>query len=561
MWSFLRIIMLVALMSLFNKEADSQKKLTAAQWQFDIKYLQNLIHSQYKNLFYNVTAKQFDSAVAVMHKRIPSLTEDEIKVEFFRLVAMFKIGHTYVRMKAGENPDSLYSPFRILPLNVYPFSDGLYIRQVHEKYKEALGGKVIKIGDDPVDKALEKLRFVVPCENEQLFKAELQFFIRVPEFLQALKISRSSDAVVFTYLKNGEIKTITIEAEAYPDYKHHLDMNPLSGWTDAYAEYNKPSSVLWMKEPDKFRYFEYLEKEKILYVRHSAVVQEGNETIEEFFNRVFQFADTHEVDKFVLDIRLNGGGNNYFNKPVITGIIGLKKINRYGHFFVVLGEATFSAAQNLTNELEKYTECIFVGQPTSENVNFWGDTKTEVLPNSKLNLRLSWLWWQNMDPRDDRKYTAPQLAAGLSFDNYISGFDSAMYVIQNFKDEKPIDEKLKELVLNGNFEEARQTALQYKQNPLHRFIGSELETKLNDNGYLLMMSGKIKEGSDLLLIQILLFPESINAYDSYAESLLNLGKKDEAIKYYKIAVSKDPKGLTFAGTNSKKMLSKLQQTH
>ncbi len=30
----------------------------------------------------------------------------------------------------------------------------------------------------------------------------------------------------------------------------------------------------------------------------------------------------------VLDVRLNGGGNNYLNKPVVTGIIESKKINQ-----------------------------------------------------------------------------------------------------------------------------------------------------------------------------------------------------------------------------------------
>ena len=53
-----------------------------------------------------------------------------------------------------------------------------------------------------------------------------------------------------------------------------------------------------------------------------------------------------------------------------------------------------------------------------------------------------------------------------------------------------------------------------------------------------------------------LFPESANVYDSYAESWWKLGNKEEAIKFYKIAISKDPNGVT--GENAKKILEQIQ---
>ncbi|MBC7875447.1 MAG: hypothetical protein H7Y01_15710 [Ferruginibacter sp.] len=525
-----------------------------AEWRSDLRYFQQLIHSKYSNLFYNLTAQQFDNAVAGIDKKIGHLTDVQMNVEFAKLVAMFKVGHTAVRQRAGTGND-LTPWVHPVPVRFYLFSDGLYIKSIDAKYKEAAGGKVIKIGNTDAATALEKIRPAIAFENEQGFKNMIQFYLNLPEFLEAVGIIDDPGKVSITYLKEGKENSVTLLAENMPAPAGHGPASAANSWVDAYER--KANIPLWLKEPGKLRYFEYLPESKTVYVKHSAVQDEPGETIADFFAKVFRFVDSNDVDKFILDIRLNGGGNNYLNKSVITGIIQAKKINRKGHLFIITGKATFSAAQNLTNELEKYSEAIFVGEPTSENVNFFGDTRTEILPNSKLNVNLSWLWWQNLDPRDKRQWTAPQLAADLSFEDYQKGIDPAMEVIKNYKPEGSIDEKLRNLVVAGKYDEAVAAARAYLENPLHRYYKNDLETKVNDFGYRLMNQNKFQEANKVLYMNVQLFPESANVYDSYAESWWKLGNKEEAVKYYKIAISKDPNG--FTGDGARNMLKQLQE--
>ncbi|MEO7923164.1 MAG: hypothetical protein ABIR30_05755 [Chitinophagaceae bacterium] len=521
-------------------------------WRSDLRYFQQLIHSKYPNLFYNITAQQFDSAVERIDKKIGDLNDVQMNIEFSKLVALFKIGHTAVRQRAGTG-DALIPWVHPAPLRFYLFSDGLYIKNIDPRFKEAAGGKVIRIGNTDAAIALEKIKPAIAFENEQGFKNMIQYYLHLPEFLHATGIIDQVHQVPVTYLKDDIQKTILLPAEDMPAAMGH-GPDATNNWPDAFEGANRP---LWMKEPDRLRYFEYLKDSKTVYVRHSAVQDESNETIAAFFAKVFRFIDSNVVDKFVLDIRLNGGGNNYLNKPVITGIIQSKKINQRGHFFIITGKATFSAAQNLTNELEKYTEAIFVGEPTSENVNFFGDTRTEVLPNSKLNINLSWLWWQNLDPRDKRKWTAPQLATDMSSDEYKKGIDPAMDAILAYKEQGAIDVQLRELVLAGKYEEAVSKARKYLEDPLHRYYKAGLENKVNEFGYRLMNQGKFQEANKVLNINVQLFPESANAYDSYAESWLKLGNKEEAIKNYQVAISKDPHGVT--GENARNMLKQIQE--
>jgi tetratricopeptide (TPR) repeat protein len=252
---------------------------------------------------------------------------------------------------------------------------------------------------------------------------------------------------------------------------------------------------------------------------------------------------------------LNGGGNNYLNKAIITSIIASKKINQPGKFFCIIGRRTFSAAQNLTNELEKYTEVTFVGEPTAENVNFYGDTRVETLPNSKLQASLSWMWWQNLDPRDSRKATSPSLAVEMSFNDYRDNIDPVVNTIFNAEKARPLVPTLKAMIASGKKEEALAFAIDYKKDPQHRYLLDRMEPDINQEGYN-MMTTNPGDASTLFEINTKLFPESANAFDSYAESFMYMGRNEEAIKYYQMAIAKDKEGIT--AENSKKMIEKMK---
>ena len=61
--------------------------------------------------------------------------------------------------------------------------------------------------------------------------------------------------------------------------------------------------------------------------------------------------------------------------------------------FTIIGRSTWSATQFLVNEMEKYTNTLFVGEPTGGKVNSYGDSRKIILPNSGITVRVSTLWW------------------------------------------------------------------------------------------------------------------------------------------------------------------------
>ena len=81
------------------------------------------------------------------------------------------------------------------------------------------------------------------------------------------------------------------------------------------------------------------------------------------------------------------------------------------------------------------------------------------------------------------------------------------------------------------------------------------EQILNRNGYDLMGAGKLQQARDLLYVNMKMYPQSANAYDSYAEACLKAGDKAEALTYYRRALAMDP-----MNSNAAAIIAELEKT-
>ena len=67
------------------------------------------------------------------------------------------------------------------------------------------------------------------------------------------------------------------------------------------------------------------------------------------------------------------------------------------------------------------------------------------------------------------------------------------------------------------------------------------EPELNTLGYRIMRAGKVKEAVEVFKLNVEMFPNASNTYDSLAEAYMNLDQRDLAISNYKKAIELDPK--------------------
>ncbi len=526
-----------------------QSKLTTEDWQSDLRFLQQTVHKDYSFLFKNVTATHWNKEVEKLYTAMPGIQEHERMAGLARLVAMFKYGHTDIGWR--ESPIK----YQVIPLSFYWFSDGVYVEGADKKYPELIGARLLKVEGMPVAEVLAALKPLVPAENDQYYKAYGLDFLVVPQALHAQRITTSlKNVITYSFERNGRVFEKQVPAmDAFRFPRKYGYVNNTAGWISSRDQSTTP---LYLKNLDRICYFEYLPQQKTVYVRQSQVQDDEQESLTQFYKKVFDFVDKNDVEKLVLDFRLNGGGNNYKNKPVVTGIIENKKINKPGKLFVILGRRTFSACQNLVNELHNYTNALFVGEPTAENINFYGDNRRIELPHTKVPVYLSFAWWQDKPQWENAPWLAPQLAVEMSFEQYKNNQDPVLQSCLDFSDKDPVLDpmaRLRTLFEAGELVKLEEEARKMVSNPGYKYVN--FEEKINRSGYDLLNSKRIEPALFVFQLNTKLFPESPNAWDSLAEAYWNANQKDKAIEYYNKVITMDPKGL--AGDNAKAMLEKI----
>jgi len=525
-------------------------KVEAEKWLEDLRYMAQEMPKRHKNLFHTMTRQQFDVAVRKLHGRIPLLTRHQIIVEMARIVAMVGDGHTGIR---GFLNDSKVA-FRYYPIALYLFKDGLFVYAADPQYAGASGSRVIKIGNASAEEAINAVKDLVFRDNKMTVKERVPLLLTTPEVLNAVGLIEDMEKARFVIERQGkqetiELKPINAQKPNNNNWALGQRFSKLSNWVDARS--NSLPTPLWLKSPENYFWFEYLEDSRTMYVQYNEVANKDDESVAEFAKRLFAFADSHPVDRFVLDLRWNTGGNNYLNKSLLLGIIKSNKIDQRGKLFTIIGRRTFSASQNLVNDLENYTNTLFVGEPTAGNPNFYGDPTSIVLPNSEITVRVSTLWWQDLDSRDTRKWTGPHIAVELSSEDYFTNNDPAMKTILNYVPKKELAESLMEALSANDVASAVKLYRAFKSASVNAYVNTE--NSINSLGYRLMGMNRLSQAIEIFKLNVESYPQSANAYDSLAEAYMKNGNKELAIKNYERSLELDP-----ANANAVEMLRELK---
>jgi hypothetical protein len=132
------------------------------------------------------------------------------------------------------------------------------------------------------------------------------------------------------------------------------------------------------------------------------------------------------VRRVIVDVRLNGGGDNTTYGP-FTQLFGSKRVNRRGRLYLLTGRATFSAAANFAAEIDRDTKAIIVGEPTGGGVETYGDTSPQFLPSLGWTVRIANQYHERKNgPDDSRLAVEPDIHVDLTSAQYFAGVDPVL---------------------------------------------------------------------------------------------------------------------------------------
>ncbi len=292
-------------------------------------------------------------------------------------------------------------------------------------------------------------------------------------------------------------------------------------------------------------------------------------------------------DAIIIDLRSNYGGrgdmveyllSHFFEKPIATSktikrqgdefiehlnytkeIPGIKKLPKIP-LFVLISSNTFSAAEGFSYPLKIHKRALFIGEATKGGANA-GDL---ISLNDKLNIFIPDVSvthptknesWEGIGIKPDievRSGDALEIAIELAQDA------AEKYKTDNDKKAKTLLIELDSIISN------------FEANPKNEKISDAYlacreqhlifeEWEINSLGHQYFEDDKLKTAEALFMANTILYPESPDTFDTYAEILLKSKKTAPAILNYEKAIFLSKKNNTGNLESYKKHLTEAKK--
>ncbi len=364
-------------------------------WRQDLAELASQISSHHPGAFAHVAEKDWRKAVEDLDAHVAIFDDAHIEVGLLRIVAMIGDSHTRIFLPR----DAAY------PVRFLWFDDGVFVGGADARNTWAIGKKVVAVGNRKIDDAIATLASLVPYENDAGMRNEVPPLLSDPVALVGTDLVLGDIASPATFtLADGKTLSVTPGHAVALAPPKTLPLH-LQGPTD------RP---YWNK---------YVDAERLLYFQYNLCADDPHgDPFATFAAKTLAFADQHPVDRFVIDLRSNTGGNSRVIEPLIEGIAARPALA--GRVFVLIGRTTFSSAVLNAIELKEKLGATLVGTPTGGNPNGYGEVRTFELPNSHIGGQYSTKLFK--DDRYTGNTVPPDVLVHVTSDDWFSGRDPAM---------------------------------------------------------------------------------------------------------------------------------------
>jgi hypothetical protein len=409
---FLFIFIVLGLISCTDNPTSpiSQAERTA-QWRADIDYLSSQLKSNQLNFSSLVSVQTFDNTLNDVKSSIDSLQDYEIYLKLQQLVASFNIAHTLIYPPA-------FVKYHFLPIYAAAFSDGLYIVKTDNRNTALLGKKIVKAGNNDISAVKDSLKKIISHENNYWAEYQIPLAFSLVEALQFFGLINNIAQVELEIEGSGKVTLSTIE-QNYNNFS--------SGYISLLEGKTLP---LYLQNYSSYYWFTYLVPSKTFYIAYNKCSNASNISFAVFTDNVKNFIASNEVDKVIIDLRNNGGGNSGIFNPLLSYLQN-STFNQRGKLFVIIGKHTFSSALLNAISLKINTECILVGEPTGGKPNSYGEVRTFTLPNSGMIVQYCIKYFSTVSGNPESLF--PDYYIDLTAQDYLNGRDPVLDFVSSYK--------------------------------------------------------------------------------------------------------------------------------
>ena len=375
----------------------------------DINFFRKQLTDKHKNPFHNITKEEFDANVDALISKVGELTNKQVFAEMNKIIASIGDAHTGMNYWDGFS----------YPLEFYCFNDGIYVIDADKNLEDILYAKVIKINGMDIDIITGELKTLISYENEYWAMERLPDYLMFPVYMYGLGVIPDEEKTEFEFENlNGEIIKKEIDILAYGEKADFI------GTTGKERNVYK-----FDQQNEDFYWYEYINDDKILYFKYNVCSNMGKVDFKYFNDVMFEFIKNYDIEKFVIDLRHNSGGNSAIINPFLSSIQKLASDNPQMEIYVITGRQTFSSGVMAVMDIKERVPVVLVGEGTGGSPNSYGEVKSFELPNSKIPVYYSVKYFKMTN--DGADTILPDINIEPEIHDYINNNDLVMEYIRS----------------------------------------------------------------------------------------------------------------------------------
>ena len=382
-----------------------------------IKDILNLIEERHIDMYFNISKEELDRYIDEILEMYD--INDDYSLYYYTNMIIKKIFGIYdSHTKLLFEKSDFYLPIRFKYIN-----NKLYIIRTTEETKSLLYSEVKKIENIDINIIIDEIKSIIASSTEEYITSQIELFLINGYKIKSLpSINSKLDEFNFTVNKDEKI----IDMKLTKDEGYLLSIN-------------KP----------KENYSYEIIDDKMIIVYNKCREEYDGQMIE-FVNKIESESKKFGIEKFIIDIRGNQGGNSEIINPLIEFLKDKKTVTLVDEYVFSGGRFAILDLKNINSK--------FVGTGIGTQLNCFGNAPITKYDNFIIPISNKYFYMDTSYSYDDFRYAdtkekfkklkqnkelfvpqifKPDYYSKKNIDDYKDGFDRELeFAIELLKEEK-----------------------------------------------------------------------------------------------------------------------------
>lgn len=389
------------------------------------------------------------------------------QVELNRWLALLQDAHTFVML----DDTSLY------PFTLRYYEGSFYFRSLPDSVPDCMGKELIAMNGRAVDSLIQELMVYVPSENQVKACITGSFFMNHKAFLNALGIDTDRD-IRFMFADGDEVRLpSSLDKGAAGSHQVKQVLHPVTARRNKPFRYQITGDTCYFQFNAMIDRFSYWQGCRLMQVSPDKAVADNLPLFADFLDEMACAMAVHNVNRLVIDMRYNGGGNSVLGDVLLEFLgVSLQDIRPFrsyirvsdflqtyypalfirdkyesmrgklveqnqvmndlaadmpkpssrfhGEVTFIQGQNTFSSANYLLTLVKDNALFPIIGTPTSQSPTCFGDVLCVKLPYTQTKGYISHSYFVRPDEQNQETSLLPDSLIRTSLKDWLNGKDA-----------------------------------------------------------------------------------------------------------------------------------------